>query len=325
MTDRTHRYELALEIGEEAVRQKHWQQAMTCFQTALIGLPREARIYNGLGDTHLALGDHDRALSCYKEAARLAGGDPVYTGKVAALQDSLGQHSDAVPTYLHTGDRLWQQGDHDRAQQCWERAGQLEPDLPAVHERLAMSQRLRGDTTSAARHYMAQAEGLRREGRCLVALHIAYTALSLAPDDAGIWRVTDDAWRCVAIRERGGAHDRQSPPGATRVQPGDLVSAATEFAQWQLSARLRQHIIQKTPSHESDLHLRQAMVQEGYGRAGQAIVAYERAIAAGAQPPAIFFTLGLLYRLVGRRDDARAALTLAARHPFYRRAVALLE
>jgi hypothetical protein len=56
-----------------------------------------------------------------------------------------------------------------------------------------------------------------------------------------------------------------------------------------------------------------------------AISAYEKAIAAGLSAPAIFFTLGLLYRLVGRQADARAALVLASRHPFYRRAVALLE
>ena len=35
--DATHRYTLALEIGEEAIRQGKWQQALTCFQTALTG------------------------------------------------------------------------------------------------------------------------------------------------------------------------------------------------------------------------------------------------------------------------------------------------
>ena len=66
MTDTTHRYVLALEIGEEAIRQGKWQQALTCFQTALTGLPREPRVYNGLGDTHLSLADRGRALACYK-------------------------------------------------------------------------------------------------------------------------------------------------------------------------------------------------------------------------------------------------------------------
>ncbi|HOU42635.1 MAG TPA: hypothetical protein PK829_15315, partial [Promineifilum sp.] len=101
--------------------------------------------------------------------------------------------------------------------------------------------------------------------------------------------------------------------------------AATEFAQWQLTTQLQESPPRGAVAVPRDLYLRQALFHESHGRAGPAILAYEQAIVAGAQPPAIFFALGLLYRLVNRRDDARAALTLAARHPFYRRAVALLE
>ncbi len=56
MTDPTQRYTLALEIGEEAVRLGKWQQALTCFQAALTGLPREPRVYNGLGPAPLGSG-----------------------------------------------------------------------------------------------------------------------------------------------------------------------------------------------------------------------------------------------------------------------------
>ena len=76
---------------------------------------------------------------------------------------------------------------------------------------------------------------------------------------------------------------------------------------------------------ESAIYLRQAILNEGYGRAGVAIAFYEKAVTAGLNEPAAFFALGLISRLVGRRQDARAALRLAARHPLYRRAVALLE
>ena len=319
MTKSAHRYEMALEIGEEAVRQSRWQQALTCFQTAQLGLPAEPRVYNGLGDTYLALADPNRALSYYKEAARLAGGDPSYTVKVAALLATMGQTAEAVAAYLHAGDHFWTAGDPDRARAGWGHAAQLDPDRAAVHERLAMSDRLRGDTRGAVRHYIAQAGALRREGRCLPALHVAYTALGLLPADAAVWRATEETWRCVATRGQDWSR------AAARVEPGDLVSAATEFAQWQLTTRLQDSPLSGAAAATRDLYLRQALFHEGHGRAGQAILAYEHAIVAGAQPPAIFFALGLLYRLVNRRDDARAALTLAARHPFYRRAVALLE
>ncbi len=316
MTTAAHRYELAMEIGEEAVRQSRWPQALTCFQTAQLGLPGEPRVYNGLGDVYVALSDPSRALSYYKEAARLAGGHPAYTEKVAALLATLGQTAEAVAAYLHAGDRFWATGEVDRARLAWEQATRLAPARAAVHERLAVSDRQRGDTRGAVAHYVAQADALRREGRCLPALHVAYTAQSLLPDDAVVWRAMEEAWRCVATRRQG------SGRAAARVEPGDLVSAATEFAQWQLTTRLQEG---GASGAARDLYLRQALFHESHGRAGPAILAYEQAIVAGAQPPAIFFALGLLYRLVNRRDDARAALTLASRHPFYRRAVALLE
>ncbi len=319
MTSNTHRYELAVEIGEEAVRQGRWQQALTCFQTALVGLPREARIYNGLGDTHLALADRGRALACYKEAARLAGNNAVYTEKVASLQERLGLVPDAAATYRLTGDLLWAAGQPDRAEASWGHALQLRPDMLVIRDRLAMAAQQRDDPVAATHHLIALADALRREGRCLLALHICCRALMLRPDGALVWATTEAAWRCVAVRDSGSS-------AAPRIEPGDLLSAAAEFAQWQLTARLRQRTLRPdAPPRQGDALLRQAMLHEGHGRAGLAIAAYEQAIAAGTQPPALFFALGLLYRLVGRRADARAALTLAARHPFYRAAVALLE
>lgn len=317
--NKTHRYELAVEIGEEAVRQGKWQQALTCFQTALTGLPGEARIYSGLGDTHLALGDYARALGCYKEAARLTADNPDYTGKVATLQERLGMTSDAAQTFLLTGNLLWKRGEAAAAEAQWEQAVRLRPDSLQAHERLALASQRRGDRGGMARHYLALAGLLQREGRHLMALHICYTALLLLPENRIVWTATEQAWRAVAVRDQAAGH-------RARVEPGDLVNAAAEFAQWQLTAEFRRGILDGDATRaERNDYLRQALLHEGYGRAGQAIAAYEQAITAGLDLAAVFFAVGLLYRLVGRRADGRAALTLAARHPFYRRAVALLD
>lgn len=141
------------------------------------------------------------------------------------------------------------------------------------------------------------------------------------PESQMIWSATDKAWRCVATRDR-----RENEP-SDHVAPGDLLNGAAEFAQWQLAAQIRQGTLpgEKPTQPEAYIYLRQAMLNEGYGNAGIAITHYEKAIAAGLASPAIFYALGLLYRLVDRRQEARAAHMLASRHPFYRRAVALLE
>jgi tetratricopeptide (TPR) repeat protein len=317
MSSPTHRYILALEIGEEAVRQGKWQQALTCFQTALAGIPREPRVYSGLGDTHLALADRSRALASYKEAARLAGDNPIYTEKVAMLQRELGSPSDAAQSYLATGDILWGRGNHAAAEARWEQALELRGEMATTRERLALACRQRGDTGGALRHYLALADILQREGRCLMSLHICYTALTLAPEDGAVWTATERAWRCVAVR------DKRADRAENHVEPDHMLRGAAEFAQWQLTAEIRRSALriigEENPARF--IHLRQAMLSEGYGHADVAVSFYEKAIAMGLNAPAVFFALGLLYRRIGRREDARAAFSLASRHPFYRRAV----
>lgn len=331
MTTTVRRYELALDIGEEAVRQAQWQQALTCFQTALTGLPHEPRVYAGLGDTHLALADLGRALACYKEAARLAGDNPIYTGKAAALQERLGMLPDAAQSYQLAGDILWNRQEFDSAAAAWKQAVALQSDMLGAHERLAMDFQRRGDPLGAARHYLALAHGLRQQGRFLMALHVCCTALTDLPENRMVWEAAEETWRSVATRDWAthdrATHDRRAYYRPSRVEPGALLKAAADFAQWQLTAEYRQSTLRRDAVQRAarDAHLRRAMLSEGHGQAGQAINAYEKAIAAGLDMPAAFFALGLLYRLVGRRSDAHAALLLASRHPFYRRAIALLE
>lgn len=321
MTDPTQRYKLALEIGEEAVRLSKWQQALTCFQTALTGLPREPRVYSGLGDTHVALADPARALACYKEAARLGGNTPIYINKVAEIQEQMELKTDAATSRLIAGDIYWNHKQFEEAEAQWAAAARLQENSIAARERLAMVGKQRGDLDAAARHYLWLAESLRREGRCLMALHICYTALVEFPDTQSVWSVAEQAWRCVATRDQ-----RSGQPG-TRVEIGDLVNAGSEFAQWQMAAIIHRSTLatKDKTNPEAYIHLRQAMLNEGYGRAGMAIISYEKAIATGINAPAVFFVMGLLYRLVGRHQDARAALLLASRHPFYERVVALLD
>jgi tetratricopeptide (TPR) repeat protein len=317
----THRYEMALEIGEEAVRQGKWQQALTCFQTALTGLPREPRVYSGLGDTHLALSDRNRALGSYKEAARLAGDNPAYIEKVARLERDMGRPAQAAQSYLLAGDILWSQGQTEQAEARWEQGLELQSDMVSLRERLALACRRRDDVAGAVGHYLALARILRREGRCLMSLHVCYTALPLKPKDQELWTATEQAWKCVAARD--GSKEEIDSDADNNL----LLSAAVEFAQWQLAAEIRQSTLRLTEGENPDrfIHLRQAMLNEGYDNTGAAISFYEKAIARGLDSPAVFFVLGRVYQAAGRQGDARASFALASRHPFYRKAVTLIE
>lgn len=314
------RYDLALAVGQEALRQKKWKQALICFQAAAGTVKGDARVYDGLGDSHLGLGDPKRALACYEEAARLAPGVTTYPEKVARAQEKLEQRRAAARTFVHVGDIFWRRDEAEAAAERWQFAVDLWPDLAGAHERLAMVYRQWAEMGRAVDHYRALAGILTRDGRCLTALHVCYTALDLAPDDDDVWAATERAWHCVASRDQYGTGH------VAKVQSGDLVNAAAEFAQWQLTAEFRRLSEKQLESDDlqSLIFLRQAMLHEGYGRAGQAIAFYEKAIGMGFSLPAVFFAIALLYRLVGRRAEARAAFLVAGQHVFYRRAAELL-
>lgn len=314
------RYELAIRVGVEAVRQGKWQHAVMCFEAAKEGLPDDPRVSVGLGDAYMGQRDLPRAQQFYEQAARMNPGEPAFLDRVAEVRGRQGDTMEAARALILSGDILWERKEIDAAAKRWQRAAAIRPDSPSAHERLALLHRYEGDRSATTRHYLFLAETLQKQGRRVAALHICTVALQLAADDPDVRRATEAAWRQVAL-----ANER-TPDTGQRIRTSDLSNAADELAQWQLTTAFRQGTL-ATPNPkrlERNILLGQALLNEGNGRAGQAIECYEQVIAAGMQMPALFYVLGLLYRLVGRSADARAALTLAARDPFYRQAVALL-
>lgn len=322
MTTDTTRNELALQVGAEAIRQGKWEHALACFRSAKETLPGDARVYDGMGDAHRGLGQMKRARSCYEQAARLNTAEPLYLVKIADLRRLAGDKAEAAQASLLAGDSYWRSGQDDAALVQWQRARELEPGSPGIQERLARYYLRRGDKSHAVGHYLELADALQAQNRRLAALHICTVALSLTPGDPRVRAATDKAWRAVSSRSAEGSPEEG-------VRSGDLVTAANDLAQWQLTAAFRAGTVgrdARRPEHlERNVPLGQALLHEGRGRAGLAVSGYEQAIAAGLRMPAVFFVLGLLYRLLGRERDARSALTLAAQDPFYRQAVDLIN
>lgn len=317
------RYELAIQVGEEANRQGKWEQALACFRSARDGLPKDARVHDGLGDAYRGLGQMKRARNSYEQAARLDPEEPAYVVKIAELRREEGDIDVAVQATLMAGDIYWRQGRDAQAMELWQEAARLKPGAPGIEERMANWNIRNGNTGEAIRHYLALVDSLRAQGRRLAALHVCTMALRLAPDDEEMRKTTEDAWRAAASRNSG------SNRPADSVSASDLVTAANDLAQWQLTSVFRAGMVnrgERTPEEvERNTHLGQGLLHEAGGLAGAAIGEYEKALAAGLRLPAMFFVLGLLYRLVGRQAGAQAALTLAAQDPFYEQAVTLLD
>lgn len=321
MSQETNRYELAIKVGAEAIRQQKWEQALASYRSAQKGLPEDPRVLDGLGDAYAGMGNLDSARRAYEQAARLAPRETVYLDKIGGVRRGLGDPQQAALAYLMAGDLFWERGDLHEAEQRWRQTIELHPTYAGAHERLAILYKRQGDSEAMVKTYLLLADALMKQERRMAALHVCTTALALAPDDEQVRAKTDEVWRYAARREF-----RPSGRAAAAVQTGDLISAASDLAQWQLTATFRKNTI--APPNEERLEqnilLGQALLHEGQGQAGLAIDCYEKVVATGLQMPALFFGLGLLYRLVKRPDDAAAALTLAARDPFYALAVGLL-
>ena len=77
----------------------------------------------------LALKQLDKALDCYKLAARYSGGDLSYLRKVADLQERMGLLMEAGRTYMAAGELLLRQKQYEEAIDMWQLAVRLEPGL----------------------------------------------------------------------------------------------------------------------------------------------------------------------------------------------------
>lgn len=318
----TGRHELDIEVGAEANRQGKWEQALACFRSAREGLPKDARVYDGLGDAYRGLGQTKRARHSYEEAARLQPDEPGHIVKIAELRRDEGETDIAVQAFLMAGDLHWRKGHDQDALALWKQAALYRPNLAGIEERLANWHLRAGNSKLAVRHYMKLAETLGQQGRRLAALHVCTMALRLVPGDEAVQKATDEAWRAAAKRSAVGFQPLET------ISNSDLITAANELAQWQLTAVFRAGIVNKGGKNDEEIerntHLGQGLLHEAGGLAGAAINEYELAVGSGLRLPALFFVLGLLYRLVGRGPTAQAALTIASQDPFYGQAVALL-
>jgi len=195
-------YKKAMKAGLLFNQNEEWAQAMRAFTIAIKEFPRQPEPFVGLAETCTALKQYDRALDCYKRAARYSDGNIEYIKRVADMQERQGQLHAAGQTYLAAGEILLRRRDLDGAIANWERAIRLEPNLLTAHKRLAMVFQRQGDTRSAVREYLAIARILDQMGEPNKALYMCRAALNLDPEN-------EDVRKAVELIQRGAAYYEQ--------------------------------------------------------------------------------------------------------------------
>jgi tetratricopeptide (TPR) repeat protein len=352
--DRT-KYQKAMRTGLAYNHAQRWQEAFGAFRVAIAEFPQEPAPYAGLGEACLGLKQLNRALECFKLAARYSRGDITYLKKVADIQERQGQLSDAGRTYMAIGEILLKQRNLDEAIGNWQRAIRLDSNLLGAHRRLAMVFQRQNKIRDAVREYLAIARILQMQGDTKKAMQMAQAALRLDPGN-------DDVLKALELIQHGEAafkdeeeeeetHESEisdeeqaeadsltetvrqmaaifeaerNQQVETEINVDDPIVKARQIAQEQLAEEIFRDEDENDLSSdnglsklERDAALGQGMDFEARGQVADAINSYKKAVDGGLILPAAYFTVGLLYLQNKQADDARKMLDLAAKDPLY--------
>jgi tetratricopeptide (TPR) repeat protein len=180
------RYQQALQHGFALNKAERWQDSIPAFRAAINEFPQQPLPYVGLGEACFGLKQTDRALDCFKLAARHSGGNVEYLRRVADLQERLGRLTEASQTYLATGEIHFRRRELDDALANWERAIRLNTNLLAAHQRLAVVFQRLNDNKKAVREYLAIARILQMNGQNKKAMQMCVAARRLDPENRDV-------------------------------------------------------------------------------------------------------------------------------------------
>lgn len=345
------RYEEATKRGQAYLQNDQWQEAFSVYRVAIAEFSQSAPAYDGLGQACFGLKQLDRALECYKLAARYSKGDVKYLQKVADMQERLGRLSEAARTYMAVGEVLLRQRELDKAVNNWQRAVRLESSLLGPHRRLAMVYQRQNNIRDAVREYLAIARILQMQGEDKKALQMCRAALRLDPDSPDVITAIDLIRKGAAeynraeeeeeeeaveekaavktadedlpamVRQMARAFEADRAPVVTSTKTASALDAARNLAQNQLAEEIFRDEDDDDAGSlsklERDALIGQAMDYESRSQMENAIACYERAIVGGLKLPAAYFSLGLLYKNNNQHDKATRALQMAAKEPAY--------
>ncbi|WP_420628475.1 tetratricopeptide repeat protein [Candidatus Leptofilum sp.] len=351
------KYQKAIKVGLAYNKAERWKDAFTAFRVAIGEFPHDAAAYAGLGEACLGLKQLDRALDCFKLAARYSRGDIRYLRSVADIQERQGQLAEAARTYLAIGEILLKQRHLEEAIGNWERSIRLDSSLLGSHKRLATVFQRLNRKRDAVREYLAIARILQLRGENKKALQMCQAALRLDPGNEDVLTavelirhgeaalaepveeavesepatglsaeeqaeadsLTETVRQMAAIFEA----ERNEQSVAEQEELSDPIEKARRLAQEELAAELfRDEDEAEVDANslsklERDALLGQAMDFETRGHIDDAIGCYQRAIRGGLKLPAAYFMLGLLFVANQQENEAKKILALTANNPTY--------
>ncbi len=338
MEDNHARYEEALRRGHSYSWDQRWAEAIREFEEAISESSDEPAAYAGLGMAYFELGELDKSLKNYKQAARFSRGDMIYLRQVADVQERLGMVSEAGQTYMAIGEIQLKRKKLDEAVGNWLRAARLEPNLVGPHQRLAAVYQRQGLLRNAIREYLAIARIFQARGDKSKALKMCQAALKLDPRNADVLTameliehgdefleeegeeipaVIEDEKEFISDAVERMASVLESEKPSWQLSSDDEGVGPLESARHIASEQLAREIFEEDEEEETmvpgrnglsklerDALISQALDFQSRDDIEQAIDCYERALGGGVTSSAAHFSLGILYQDQLRLTDA---------------------
>ncbi len=353
MADHEKIYQEEMNQGHSAAWDQKWDQAVEHYRKAVKAVPNKPQAINNLGLAYFQLQKYKESEACYKQAARLSPDDPLPIERLAQIYERTGKIKLSADQSMLAADLYLKLKDADKAIESWVRVTRLIPEHLRAHSRLAVVFERIGRKQQAVREYVSVAALLQDVGQVNEAIQTVEKAVRMAPDSEEALQALElvrsnktlpkpirqrgvtGPLRMAAVRQMGGTMPAEIT-SISRHGP-DPIAEARQIALTELAELLfdvsaddldkdgenvggRKGIFGRSRGEQLTqipIHLGAAIDYQT--RAGDEAAAKElkKAIDLGLDFPAAYFNLGLLYRNLGKRDQANSYLQRAINHPNY--------
>lgn len=337
-------FEEAMQLAANAAWDQNWAKSIEAYQRALAEYPRDPNALAGIGLAYAGAGQPKAALEAYENARKVAEDDPVLLERIGQTCEQLGQGRAAAEAYMASAEcYVSQQQATHLALERWKDAARAWPDSLQAHAQLLRHYQGQGKIQEAVTECLALAEIYRTQGQMDHAVQVCEHAAKLAPRDPEVLAALDSLrfgeQSAPAPKTESGEAELPTmedepispanlglatPDAETAEGRGSPVALARQKALSDLAESFFEEEAITAPSAalppnkaEIDGLIGRAIDCQTRGQVDKAIDAYESAVAAGADQPAVHFNLGLLYQEKLRFDAAISQFECAVSHPEY--------
>lgn len=346
-------YKEAMSQGHSAAWDGNWQRAVEQYRAALAEFPERMQAVTSLGLGLFELQQYEEAMKCYQRAIALAPDDPGPVEKTAEIFERSGNLREAAEAAMKAADLHIKLRDPDKAIENWARVTRLFPEHLKAHSRLALVFERLNRTSQAIREYINVAALLQDAGQIEEATKAVEHALKLDPENPEARQAYELAKSNMTLpkprRQRGGTGplrmaavkemDKMPPEAALLGQETpDPVAEARQQALTSLAEVLfdissddvdeekaARRGLRFSLGRESGgpdyskiaRHVSQAIDMQTRAKDEEAAQELKEAMDAGLDFPPAYFSLGLLYHRLNRKESAQRNLQRAVKHPDY--------